>query len=85
MILVSGDGDYVPLLEYANSQGVKTEVVAFGKTGSSMLFEKADEVIDISDDPKKFLMKSTKIPFKSKNSSNSSSTYDKSKNHQSKE
>lgn len=57
MILVSGDGDYVPLLDYAKSQGVKTEVIAFKKTGSSMLFEAADEIMDLSENPSKFIIK----------------------------
>lgn len=57
MVLVSGDGDYVDLLKYAQSQGVRTEVIAFGKTGSSKLFEEADEVIDMSKTPYKYLIK----------------------------
>ncbi|MFZ2663870.1 MAG: NYN domain-containing protein [Patescibacteria group bacterium] len=56
MILVSGDGDYTDLLEYARSQGVRTEVIAFGKTGSSRLFSEADFVIDMDDSPEKFLI-----------------------------
>ena len=61
MILVSGDGDYIPLIEYARSQGVKTEVVAFGKTASSMLFEEADEVLDMSQTPAKYIIRSRNI------------------------
>jgi uncharacterized LabA/DUF88 family protein len=60
MILVSGDGDYVPLIEYARSQGVKSEVIAFKKTGSSKLFEQADEVIDMSENPSKFFIRTTR-------------------------
>lgn len=65
MVLVSGDGDYVPLLEYARSQGVKTEVIAFGKTSAGKLFEVADEVIDMSEDPGKYIIKikQSKNPF----------------------
>ena len=58
MVLVSGDGDYEDLLDYARSQGVRTEVIAFGKTTSSKLIEEADEILDMSEDPKKFLIKS---------------------------
>lgn len=57
MILVSGDGDYVPLLEHAQSQGVKTEVVAFGKTASSMLFSHADEFIDMCIEPSNYIIR----------------------------
>ncbi len=58
MVLVSGDGDYTDLLEYARSQGVRTEIIAFGKTGSARLFERADDVTDMSATPNKFLIKS---------------------------
>jgi uncharacterized LabA/DUF88 family protein len=57
MVLVSGDGDYTDLLEYAKSQGVRTEVIAFGKTGSSRLFEHADEVLDMGSSPHRFLIR----------------------------
>ncbi len=56
MVLVSGDGDYTDLLEYARSRGVRTEVIAFGQTGSSRLFEEADEVTDMSQNQAKFLI-----------------------------
>lgn len=56
MVLVSGDGDYVDLVEYARSQGVKTEIIAFGKTGSSKLFEASDYVVDMDVTPEKFLI-----------------------------
>jgi len=58
MVLVSGDGDFTELLDYARSQGVRTEVISFGKTGSSRLFAVADDVIDMSEDHRKFLIKS---------------------------
>lgn len=69
MILVSGDGDYVPLLEFAKGRGVRTEVVAFGKTGSAKLFEMADEVLDMDENPSKFIIKS-RISLRSKNDKN---------------
>ena len=56
MVLVSGDGDYVDLVEYARSQGVKTEIIAFGKTGSSKLFEASDSVVDMDLASEKFLI-----------------------------
>ncbi|MFC1622128.1 NYN domain-containing protein [Patescibacteria group bacterium] len=58
MVLVSGDGDYKDLLEYARSQGVRTEVIAFGKTCSSKLVEEADEMIDMDASQNNFLIKS---------------------------
>jgi len=61
LVLVSGDGDYTDLLDYAKSQGVRTEVIAFGRTGSSRLFESADEVIDMDVSSSKFLIKNGKF------------------------
>jgi uncharacterized LabA/DUF88 family protein len=60
MVLVSGDGDYTDLIEYARSQGVKTEIIAFGKTASGRLLERADGVTDMSADPRKYLIKNKK-------------------------
>jgi uncharacterized LabA/DUF88 family protein len=59
MILVSGDGDYTDLLEYARSQGVKSEVIAFGKTMSSKLLDAADYITDMDKDSSKFLIRSS--------------------------
>lgn len=56
MILISGDGDYIDLLDYARSKGVRTEVCAFKKTTSSKLIEECEEFIDMSKAPKKFLI-----------------------------
>jgi len=57
MVLVSGDGDFTELLEYARSQGVRTEVFSFRKTGSSRLFAEADDVVDMSENYRKYLIK----------------------------
>jgi len=57
MVLVSGDGDYQDLLDYAKSQGVRTEVVAFAKTASHKIVDEAEDFIDLSKEPKKFLIK----------------------------
>lgn len=57
VILVSGDGDFIPLVEYLKNQGKRVEVMAFGKTTSSHLREVADEFIDLDSDGEKFLLK----------------------------
>lgn len=62
MVLVSGDGDYYDLLEYAKSRGVRTEIISFGKTTSSRLTEFADYFLDMSENPKKFIIGSIKKP-----------------------
>lgn len=56
VVLVSGDGDYVPLVDYLRGQGKQVEVAAFGETTSSKLLEEADDFIDLSQDKTKFLM-----------------------------
>jgi uncharacterized LabA/DUF88 family protein len=56
IVLVSGDGDYVPLVDYLRGQGKQVEVVAFGETTSTKLVEEADDFIDLSQDKGKFLI-----------------------------
>ncbi len=57
VILATGDGDFVPLVEYLkNSHGIQVEVIAFGKSSSARLKEAADDFIDMSGDPKKYLL-----------------------------
>ena len=56
VVLASGDGDYVPLLEYLKNFGVRVEVIAFGKSSSSKLIEAADDFIDMDTTPKKYLI-----------------------------
>ncbi len=58
IVLCSGDGDFVPLVEYLKNQGKRVEAIAFGKTTSSRLKEALDEFVNIESEPKKFLLKS---------------------------
>lgn len=56
-VLVTGDGDFVPLVEYLRiSQGLKVEVISFGRSTSAKLKETADKFTDLGEDPKKFLI-----------------------------
>ena len=57
IVLVSGDGDFVPAVEYLQYHGNKVEVLAFGETSSSNLKEVADEFIDLAWDQRRFLRK----------------------------
>ena len=57
VVIVSGDGDFVPLVEYLQTIGVQVEVVAFGKSTSGKLREAADDLVDLSLDPAKYLMR----------------------------
>jgi uncharacterized protein (TIGR00288 family) len=57
IILVTGDGDYIPLVNYLqNTKGCLVEVMAFRQTTSSKLIEEADDFINLSED-KKYLLK----------------------------
>ncbi len=56
VILASGDGDYIPLLEYLQIQGVRVELVSFGKSTSSKMREIVDSYLDLDTDIRKFLM-----------------------------
>jgi len=60
IVLVSGDGDFISLVEYLKNQGKRVEVMAFGKTTSSHLKEVADEFIDLDKSPEMFLLKNKK-------------------------
>jgi uncharacterized LabA/DUF88 family protein len=57
IVLVSGDGDFIPLVEYLKNQGKQTEVIAFGRSASSRLKEAADDFLDLGKNPEKFLLK----------------------------
>ena len=58
VVLGSGDGDFIPLVEYLKSRGKRVEIIAFGKTTSSKLKEVADEFIDLrSGKSNKYLLK----------------------------
>lgn len=54
LVLATGDGDFVPLIEYLRNRGRQAEVIAFGRSTSAKLKEAADDFIDMSADPKKF-------------------------------
>lgn len=58
VILVAGDGDFIPLVKYLQStSGTQVEVVSFGKSTSMKLKEAADDFLDLSENPQKYLMR----------------------------
>ena len=57
VILATGDGDFVPLVEYLHSHGVLCEVAAFGESTNSRLREVCDSFLDLSSDPDQFLIR----------------------------
>lgn len=61
VILVSGDGDYVPLVRYLQeNKGCLVEAIAFRETTSSKLVEAVDDFFDLSSQQSKFLKRSGK-------------------------
>jgi len=56
IVLVSGDGDYVPLVKYLQIHAIQVEVASFGKSTSGKLREAVDDFIDLSDNPRKYLI-----------------------------
>jgi len=57
IIIVSGDGDFIPLVEYLQiNEGCQVEVVSFGKSTSQKLKEITDDFLDLDDNPKKYLL-----------------------------
>ncbi len=56
IVLVSGDGDYIPLVEYLQAaKGCRVEAMAFRQTTSSKLIESVDDFISLSES-RKFLI-----------------------------
>ncbi len=55
-VLASGDGDFIPLVEYAKRQGLRMELIGFKESTSSSLIEAADSFIDLSQKTSKFLI-----------------------------
>lgn len=56
VVIVSGDGDFIPLVEYLQMNGCQVEGVSFGKSASGKLKEAVDDFIDLDLNPKKYLL-----------------------------
>jgi len=61
VVLVTGDGDFVPLVEYLQTnEGCQVEVVSFGKSTSAKLIEATDHFMDLDQAPNKYLLRTGK-------------------------
>ena len=57
VVIVSGDGDFCPLVEYLKIRnGNQVEVISFGKSTSGKLRDMADDFLDLSENPRKYLL-----------------------------
>ena len=61
IILATGDGDFVPLVEYLKTF-VQVEVISFGKSTATSLREAADDFVDMSEDPERYLINFSNDP-----------------------
>ena len=61
IVLASGDGDFIQLVDYLKNQGKRVEIIAFEKTTSARLKETADEFIDLGETLETSLLKNKVI------------------------
>lgn len=69
LVLLTGDGDFVPLVEYLHGRGVIVEVVAFAESTNAQLKMVADRFFDISTEGRECLIGAHRMyrqPFASK-------------------
>ncbi len=56
VVIASGDGDFIPLIEYLKMNGCQVEVISFGKSASSKLKEVADDFVDMDENAGRYVM-----------------------------
>lgn len=57
VVIVSGDGDYVSLVEYIQgTYGCRVEAIAFAESASQKLVDAADDFINLSENKRRFLI-----------------------------
>jgi uncharacterized LabA/DUF88 family protein len=56
VVIASGDGDFIPLVQHLQHMGVQVEIVSFGNSVSSRLREEADIFTDLAQDTEKYLI-----------------------------
>ena len=57
IVLGSGDGDFLQLIDYLKNQGKRVEVFAFSKSASGKVKEVADEFVDLGENQERYLLK----------------------------
>jgi len=59
VVLATGDGDFVPAVEYLKTtSGCQVEVISFGRSSSSRLKDAVDEFVDMDENIKRYTIKS---------------------------
>ncbi len=60
VVLATGDGDFVPLVEYLKTTGgCQVEVISFGRSSSARLKEAADEFLDMDENSEHYTLKAS--------------------------
>lgn len=59
-VLVCGDGDFVPMVDFAKEKGLRVEVISFRESTSKNLIDSADYFFDLSSNPRQFLINDKK-------------------------
>jgi len=58
VILATGDGDFIPAIEYLKTAcGCQVEIISFGRSSSSKPKEVVDEFVDMDEDYKRYIIK----------------------------
>ncbi len=57
IVLATGDGDFVPLINFLKEHfGVQVEVISFGRSSSTKLREACEDFVDMCDHPEKYIL-----------------------------
>ncbi|HCB55694.1 hypothetical protein A2239_01160 [Candidatus Uhrbacteria bacterium RIFOXYA2_FULL_40_9] len=56
IVLVTGDGDFCPLVEYVQSRGRIVELISFKETTNAKLLETVDASIDLSANKQRYMI-----------------------------
>ena len=65
-VLVCGDGDFVPMVEFAKEKGLRVEVIGFRESTSKNLIDSSDSFFDLSGETKRFLLPEIKRTIRKK-------------------
>jgi len=84
IVLVSGDGDFVPLLQHARSAGCKIEACSFGRSASSKLKDNVSKFYDLDKGKDRYLINSKYKKSKKRKSKKKSTKSKKKKSSKSK-
>lgn len=60
VVIVSGDGDFVPLVEFLQFSGIIVEVVAFERSASARIIEATNNFIDLETYRSKIIMRAAR-------------------------